>query len=181
MYPGKLDHTTCVAVQARPAPEHPFNSMEKVLATPIAMRKFKEFLANERNELRLQRAPTVGGPYDSVAAVRSLLLKDCQFLEAVQQCQLGDAVLLEKAPARAAVVFERYVCEGGRVAVPLGGDTVEQVAKAFVDSLHPAALLVRQRLRAAFSDFSQTDWMKNACFDPSQRPRLASVALAAPQ
>lgn len=178
MYPGKLDHTTCVSVQAKAAPEHPFNSIEKVLATPIAMRKFKEFLANERNAIRLQRPPPTGGPYDTPTAVRTLLLRDCQFLEAVQHCNVPTPP--EVAPARAALVFDRYVREGGAAAVPLGNDTVEQVGKAFVDSLHPATLLVRQRLRSAFSDFSQTDWMKDSCFLPSERPRVASVALAAP-
>lgn len=181
MYPGKLDHTTCVSVQARPAPEHPFNSMEKVLSTPIALRKFKEFLANEMNEVRINRPPDTGGPYDTPAAIRTLLLKDCQFLEAVQQCKPSQTLVPEKAPARAAVVFERYICQAGSAAVPVYHDTVEQVAKGFVDALHPATLLVRQRLRNAFSDFSQTDWMKDTCFDPSQRPRLASIALSALQ
>eukprot|EP01102_Stenamoeba_stenopodia_P006379 TRINITY_DN1747_c0_g2_i1.p1 TRINITY_DN1747_c0_g2~~TRINITY_DN1747_c0_g2_i1.p1 ORF type:complete len:432 (+),score=91.90 TRINITY_DN1747_c0_g2_i1:179-1474(+) len=76
LYPGKMDHITCVSVRVGSLPSHPYTCLQSVLDDPVARGFFEEFLKKCRRNLEKK---------ETIDSVMADPVVDLQFYYAVEE------------------------------------------------------------------------------------------------
>jgi len=157
MYPGKMDHTSCVAVCAQEIPRHPFERIEQVLCNPVSDDHLREFV----NEYSTQLPPVRGGSEGWTSQL--LLERDLEFLR-----QFYNTRQMEISPGPETVlqvISLLSLYAGEAEDPPMFSKYLEDTLIAFChEYLDSVGAEVEKRVAPFFQRFQETGWMKSECF-----------------
>jgi len=165
-YPGKMDHTSCVAVSAQEIPRHPFERIEQALCHPESNDHLTKFVP----EYDLEQPPVRGVSEEWTS--QRLLERDLDFLRRFYRTRQSE---ISPGPETVLQVLSLLQVYSENEEPPIFSKYLEDTLIAFChEYLDSVAVEVEKRVGPFFQRFQETEWMKAGCFSlasPSGKSR----------